>query len=136
MNSSGQSVSESSLNCVQCGYNLTGVTIGSACPECGRSIDASIKAGAPPTTSGMAVASLVLGICGLPLLLACGFFGTPVSLLAVVLGHVSRSQISARPGVLRGSGMATAGLITGYVSLGLALIIGLLMVALVAGGSF
>lgn len=53
-----------SLRCVRCRYELRGLTIGSACPECGLTIgqgDAGI--GAP--MSGYATASLVMGILSL-----------------------------------------------------------------------
>jgi hypothetical protein len=59
-----------------------------------------------PTTNGLAVASLVLGIVWLSGL---------GSLLAVIFGHVASRQIR-RTGQ-RGKGLATAGLILGYLGL-------------------
>jgi len=59
-----------------------------------------------PSTNGLAIASLVLGIVWLSGL---------GSLLAVIFGHVARGQIR-RTGQ-RGKGLATAGLILGYVGL-------------------
>jgi hypothetical protein len=41
----------------------------------------------------------------------------PLVMLAVVLGHVSRRGVNGRPGLETASSMA--GLITGYISLGL-----------------
>lgn len=63
-----------------------------------------------PPTDGKATASLVLGI----LSMTCfGFFaGIP----AVILGHISRSNIKKSMGKLKGDGMALAGLIMGYIS--------------------
>ena len=60
-----------------------------------------------PGTSGLAIASLVLGIVWI--------WGVG-SLLAVIFGHVSRAQIrrGERTG---GAGMALAGLILGYIGL-------------------
>lgn len=55
-----------------------------------------------PGTNGFAVASLVLGLVG-------------VSLLAVIFGHVARSQIKRT--AQAGKGMATAGLILGYIGM-------------------
>jgi len=55
-----------------------------------------------PATNGFAIASLVLGLVGL-------------SVLAIVFGHISRSQVK-RTGE-GGWGLATAGLILGYVEL-------------------
>jgi len=68
-----------------------------------------------PTTNGLAIASLVLGIVWLSGL---------GSLLAVIFGHVARGQIK-RTGQ-RGQGLATAGLILGY--LGLAVIAALVLI--------
>ena len=65
----------------------------------------------PLRNSGLAVASLVLGLVGLPM---SGFtFGIP-SILAVVFGHVALSQIR-RDFSLAGRGMAIGGLVAGYV---------------------
>ena len=61
---------------------------------------------APWSTNGMSIASLILAILWL------GGIG---SLLGVIFGHVGRGQIKKRP--QRGGGIATAGLIIGYVGL-------------------
>src|SRR5215831_10346331 len=65
----------------------------------------------PPSTDSFATASLVFGILGL----TCfwGIAGLP----AIILGHMSRSSIRKSMGHLSGKGMATAGLIMGYVSI-------------------
>jgi hypothetical protein len=65
---------------------------------------------APSSTNGLAIASLVLGLVGLCVT------GIP----AVITGHIARSQIK-RTGQ-SGDGLALAGLIIGYVVLGLELI--------------
>jgi len=57
----------------------------------------------PPRTSGMAVASLVLGILAL--------FTCVTSLPGLILGIIALVQISRNPGRLRGQGMALAGTI-------------------------
>ncbi|MFW6034398.1 MAG: DUF4190 domain-containing protein [bacterium] len=64
-------------------------------------------------TNGMAIASLVLGIVGITI----GWFliGIP-SVLAVVFGHVALNTIG-RTGQ-QGKGMAIAGLVTGYIVIG------------------
>jgi Flp pilus assembly pilin Flp len=70
-----------------------------------------VSPSAPPAgarTSGLAIASLVCGILGF---FSAGLMGIP----AVILGHISRSQIKKNP-ALQGGGLALAGLITGYVS--------------------
>lgn len=61
----------------------------------------------------MSIASLVLGIVGVPL---CFLF-VP-SLLAVIFGFVGLSQIKQDP-TQRGRGLAIAGLILGFVMLAL-----------------
>ncbi len=59
-----------------------------------------------PRTNQMAVASLVCGICQI-------FFWFIAGVPAIVFGHVARRQI--RQTGEAGSGMATAGLIMGYI---------------------
>jgi len=72
-------------------------------------------------TSGMAIASL---ICGL-------FFVFPLTaLVAVILGHISQSRIRQSGGQLKGSRLATAGLVLGYS--GIAIIPVVLIVAAIA----
>ncbi|MFC6884901.1 MULTISPECIES: DUF4190 domain-containing protein [Actinomadura] len=61
-----------------------------------------------PRNNGMAVASMVLGIIGV---VTCG--GIIFSVGAVIFGHVAQGQIR-RTGE-GGGGMATAGLILGYI---------------------
>lgn len=59
-------------------------------------------------TSGLAVASLVLGILSL---LGCLFLG---AVPAVICGHLALSNIRNSRGHIKGEGLALAGLITGY----------------------
>ncbi|MDZ5443406.1 DUF4190 domain-containing protein [Micromonospora sp. 4G57] len=66
-----------------------------------------------PLTSGMATASLVLGILGV--LGGWCLFGLPC-ILAVILGHVALAE--TRDGRRSGHGMAVAGLVLGYVFVG------------------
>jgi hypothetical protein len=68
-----------------------------------------IYAGGPPRTSGLAVASLVLGI-----LFLCGIG----SLLATIFGAVAMGQISRSNGSVTGKGMAIAGFVLGIIGLG------------------
>ena len=73
-------------------------------------------------TSGYAIASLILGIAG--------FFVFPIlpSILAVVFGHKARQEFRRDPAV-GGDGLATAGIVLGWV--GIALVgIGLLFLLL------
>lgn len=70
---------------------------------------------APASTNTLAIVSLVLGILGLT------FIPLLASVCAVVCGHIARGQIK-RTGE-GGSGFATAGLVIGYVSIALFVVI-------------
>lgn len=76
-----------------------------------------------PQTSGLAVASMVLGLLGL---MCVGLTALP----AVICGHLSLSQIKRSAGRVGGQGMAITGLVTGYLML---LAFGALILALIAG---
>ena len=76
--------------------------------------------GAPPSNSGLAVASMVLGILCLVLFFT-HVFALLLGLLAVVFGHVSRGTIFRSQGRVGGGGMALTGLITGYLGITLAI---------------
>jgi hypothetical protein len=62
-----------------------------------------------PRLDARAVASLVCGIGGLLI------FGLVLGAVAFFLGRRSRREISERPWMLRGSGVATAGMVLGMV---------------------
>lgn len=93
-----------------------------------------LRPGPGPTHSGLALASLIVGIVTLPLLLVCPI-GFATSIVAIVLGHVARRQIRQSNGAKIGSGMALAGLITGYatLALGVAIFVALAIVFGYAG---
>lgn len=64
---------------------------------------------APQSTNKKAIWSLVLGILGI---VCCGFFtGIP----ALILGNNAKKEIAAGQGT--GSGMATAGVVLGWISI-------------------
>ena len=75
-----------------------------------------IDYGRPPQTSGMAIASLVMGIAGWTLFPLVG------SILAIVFGYAARRDIRRRPNELTGEGMAIAGLVLGWIMVGLSVI--------------
>ncbi|MGQ0743329.1 MAG: DUF4190 domain-containing protein [Acidimicrobiales bacterium] len=87
---------------------------------------------APPTsrrTNGLAIASLVLGIVALTGLL-------PLAVVALVLGSRARRQIRESRGAEEGEGMATAGVVLGWIGVGLMILIGIgvvLFILLFAG---
>ena len=77
-----------------------------------------------PATHTLAILSLVLSILGLfpPILPLVG----PIA--AVVTGTIARREIRAHPEQYSGEGMARAGVILGWVGIGLALLACLLIV--------
>ena len=80
-----------------------------------------------PQNSGMAIASLVASILGMTLLPTIG------SIIGLILGYVARNQIRDSGGTIGGEGLARAGIIVGWVGIGLAVIgicIGIAFVAL------
>jgi competence protein ComGC len=81
-----------------------------------------------PKTSALAIWSLVLGILGLVLLWVC--IGPLFAIPGVICGHLAYSRIKRSSGTLAGQGMALAGLITGYVSIGLSVLLVPMMLAI------
>lgn len=71
---------------------------------------------APLPTSGLAVASLITGIAGI--VLSFAVFPLLASIAAVITGHMALKQIRQNSAV-GGRGMAIAGLILGYVGVGI-----------------
>lgn len=81
-----------------------------------------------PTTSTLAVVSLVSGLAAWVVL---PFIG---AIVAVVCGHLASGEIRRAPvGSIEGKGMATAGMVLGYVQLLLS-VVGLVFVILVFFG--
>lgn len=73
----------------------------------------------PRPTNGLAIAALVLGICGF-------------ALIPVIMGHVALRQIRERGD--GGAGLAIAGLILGYLALAGYVIVGVMVVLAITGG--
>jgi hypothetical protein len=98
-----------------------------------------VPGGMPIEASG-ATPSMILGIIAVvlaPIGCFCGFLeivALPLGIVAVVLGFRARSKVAQSQGTLGGSGKALAGLITGFVAIGLSLIVGVLI--LIIGLSF
>ena len=78
-------------------------------------------------TSALAVTSLICGLLGWTLMPWLG------SLVAIVTGHMARSEIRNDPNNKEGDGMAIAGLVLGYVMVVTSLL-AILAVVLLFGG--
>jgi len=77
---------------------------------------APVPAGSTLPTNGMAIASLVLGIGGLTILPLLG------SIVAIILGTMARKEIRQRPTEISGEGLATAGIVLGWITVGLSVL--------------
>lgn len=119
--------------CFRCGATMPDEA--PTCPQCGTPVSEApqvplrLPTPAPPVlsypatasvqqpdssgqkTDGNATASMVFGI----LSLAC--LGVVAGIPAVILGHVAKSNIRKSMGRLGGGGLATSGLIMGYISI-------------------
>jgi type IV pilus assembly protein PilA len=78
------------------------------CPYCRANLVWPSAMAAGAETSGKAIGSLVCGIL---------FFFPPSAVLAIIMGHLSLSEIRRSAGRLGGKGMAIAGLVLGYAGL-------------------
>jgi small-conductance mechanosensitive channel len=107
----------------------------SFCANCGTRFDAPAASRAPTqpayspqpypapfqqSTNGLAIASLVLGILWLY------WIG---SILALIFGYVAKGQIASANGRQTGGGVATAGIVLGWIGVG---ILGLVIVIAIA----
>lgn len=89
---------------------------------------------APRPTSGLAITSLVCGIVSL--LFSWLFLPALASIAAVITGHMALKKTKNDPTV-GGRGMAFAGLILGYVVLGIGVLtIAISLISLLAFGAF
>jgi len=75
---------------------------------------------------GLAIASLVAGIVG--------WFFCPIigPVLAVIFGYMARNNIKESNGTLGGDSFATAGIILGFVQLGLVLVATVIIIIIIA----
>ena len=105
--------------CVTCGTPMQGpaATPAATAPP----IPGSGRHAGPAETSGKAIASLICGLL---------FFVFPSAVAAIILGHLSLSEINRSAGRLAGRGMSIAGLVLGYA--GVLFIPFLLIVAAIA----
>ncbi len=111
--------------CSKCGSPLTAAAAARPTTGPGAISGGSFATPPPftgnPRTSGKAIASLVCGIFA---------FIFPASIAAIILGHISLSEIRKSAGRLGGQGIATIGVVLGY--LGVAVIPVILIIAAIA----
>src|SRR5262249_36533342 len=117
-----QAVQDDAEVCPHCKLNLT-ATPGmpppppppgiyqSAPPQPGLAGNAYGMPIGQPQTSGKAIGSLISGISAYVIF---PFLG---AIVAVVLGHLGLSEIKKSAGRLTGNGLATAGLVLGYIQI-------------------
>lgn len=92
----GSSIDDQDKFCRACGTPVAGT----------RGVPVPTAVEGPARTSTKAILSLAFGIC---------FFFFPLSVVAIILGHLALSEIKKNAGRLTGEGLATAGLVLGYV---------------------
>ncbi len=68
---------------------------------------------ATPPTSGMAIGSLIASIAGFIIVPILG------GIVGLILGYVAKKQIRESEGTLAGEGLATAGIIMGWIQVAL-----------------
>ena len=84
-----------------------------------------------PKTSAMAIVSLVSALLGVTVVLM------PIGcIVAVITGHLAKKQIRESMGQQTGEGLATAGLIIGYIEIALVVLGCLCYLAIVVFGIF
>jgi hypothetical protein len=86
-------------------------------------MQSEVKPAAEAKTSGMAIASLVLGICGL---VSCGITG----IVGLILGIIGLVSIRKSTGQLKGQGLAIAGIAVSAVGIVLVPLIGFMIAIL------
>ncbi len=94
----GNNMAEGERFCRVCGRDALTGTVAAHAP-------APVAPGAPATTSGKAIVSLVCGLL---------FFIPFLFIVAIVCGHIALSEIKKSAGRLKGEGLAIAGLVLGY----------------------
>jgi type IV pilus assembly protein PilA len=129
------------MNCPYCAEPLD--SNAQVCPHCQGTIAPAAAAPPPPAIAapqsapapvyagptqpcGKATASLTLGIIGL--VLSIVLIGIPLGIIAVILGHLALSEIKHSGGRLEGHGKAIAGLVTGYICVGMILLLPLILI--------
>ncbi len=111
---------QQSPRCTFCGYELSGLLVTQSCPECGKPIwDSNIR----PPTSGLSIASLVLGIVSIA---SCILYGMPALItgpLAIIFGEIAVRQYKSGARGGNTKGFALTGRICGWIGFIIALFV-------------
>jgi hypothetical protein len=111
--------------CENCGSQMSDQA--TFCPQCGHPQRGVAAAMGVRRTEGSATASLVLGIAGLV------FCPLVLSVLAIIFGNQAKRKIAADP-MLEGEGMAKAGVVLGWIGIGLS-VVWIFVFLAIAGGT-
>jgi type II secretory pathway pseudopilin PulG len=101
----GEMIADGSQFCARCGNRLVSAAAVAGGPGGVGAPGTGYAPTGEQTTSGKAIASLIMGIL---------VFIPFSAVAAIILGHVALSEIQKSAGRLKGQGLATAGLILGY----------------------
>lgn len=113
--------------CANCGTQLSDTA--ASCPRCGHPT-AAVAYAVGTRTEGLAITSLVLGIAGFVL---CPLI---LHIFAIILGNQAINKIRSDP-ALEGEPLARAGIVLGWVGVGLAALalVGFIIALAVGAGS-
>jgi hypothetical protein len=85
---------------------------------------------AHPQDDAKAIVSMILGI------LSLAGLGILAGIPAIILGSIARKNIRASGGRISGKGMATAGVVLGWISCGLMVVVVVIMVLVFAASEY
>jgi hypothetical protein len=106
--------------CSHCGVQLEGLRIGEPCPNCRQLVGSAGTLA--PKSNGLAIASMVLGICSF---VGCMMYGVPgivCGILAIVFARKVRRGVASGEMSESSLGMATAGRVCGITGLCLSIL--------------
>ncbi|KNY30409.1 DUF4190 domain-containing protein [Pseudobacteroides cellulosolvens] len=112
--------------CPKCNYSNQ--DFDNVCVSCGTQLDnySHYNSFAPPNmpvvTNGFSIASMILGISSI-VLACCYGIGIIPGILGVIFGFMARKKIDNSQGREQGSGLALAGIITGFIGILFAIVV-------------
>lgn len=113
-----EEIQDAAIVCKHCGRNVVTVSTTPQVPSPPVVPVQVVHTTQPARANGLAIASMVLGIIWI--------YGIG-AVLALIFGYQARTQIDASGGTQTGRGMATAGIVLGWIGVG-----GILLIVLAA----